>query len=142
MPTHITSHQLSHRFCYIKPYIIKRILYKSSHKNGREVMPIRAGGKRRCCPAILCPKHSMLLLHYALHIKYSLPTVLIVYHNHTVVSRNIVKNPIHLHHLLQLLLQAKLYHQRPYRHMGNHTHKQYMVLYYKNPLIVRHDTFP
>ena len=142
MPTHITSHQLSHRFCSIKPYIIPQILHRSSHKNGREVMPIRAGGKCRNRTAPLAPKASVRPSHPILHIKYSLLTVLIVYHNHTVVSRNIVKNPIHLHHLLQLLLQAKLHHQRPYRYMGNHTHKQYMVLYYKNPLIVRHDTFP
>ena len=69
---------------------------------------MRAGGKRRCCPAILCPKHSMLLLHYALHIKYSLLTVLIVYHNNVSVSRNIVKIPIFP--------------------LDNHIHKQYTVL--------------
>ena len=88
---------------------------------------MRAGGKRRCCPAILCPKHSMLLLHYALHIKYSPSTVLIVYHNHTVMSRNIIKNPIR--HDIVL-------------YTGNHTHKQYMVLCHKNPLLVRQYTFP
>ena len=121
MPTHITSHQLSHRFCSIKPYIIKRILYKSSHKNGRDVMPIRAGGKRRCCPAILCPKHSMFLLHYALHIKYSLLTVLIVYHNNVSVSRNIVKNTMFP--------------------LGNHIHKQYIVLLLQNYLLVRKNIF-
>lgn len=125
MSTHITSRQLSHRICYIKPYIIPQLLYRSSRKNGREVMPIRAGGKCRNRTAPLAPRASVRPSHPILHIKYSLLTVLIVYHNHTVVSRNIVKNPMGL----------------PYRHTENHTHKQYMVLYHKNHLLVRQDTF-
>ena len=82
---------------------------------------MRAGGKRRCCPAILCPKHSMLLLHYALHIKYSLLTVLIVYHNNVSVSRNIIKNTI--------------------IPLENHIHKQYIDLLLQNYLLVRKNIF-
>ena len=122
MPTHITSHQLSHRFCSIKPYIIPQILHRSSHKNGREVMPIRAGGKCRNRTAPLAPKASVQPPHPILHIKYSLLTVLIVYHNNVPVSRNIIKNTI--------------------IPLGNHIHKQYIDLLRQNYLLVRINIFP
>lgn len=132
MPTHITSHQLSHRICYIKPHIIPQLLYRSSRKNGEGGDAHTGWSERRDSnPQPQHPKCCRLTIDLLPDIKYSPSTVLIVYHNNVPVSRNIIKFPIHHHlhlHHLQLLLQAKLHHQRPYRHMGNNTHKQYIAI--------------
>lgn len=64
--------------------------------------------RRDSNPQLQHPKCCRLTIDLLPDIKYSLPTVLIVYHNHTVVSRNIVKNPMG--------------HDSDF-YMGNHTRK-------------------
>lgn len=134
MTTHITSHQLSHRNYFLRPYIIPQILHRSSRKNGEGGDAHTGWSERRDSnPQPQHPKCCRLTIDLLPDIKYSPSTVLIVYHNNVPVSRDIVKHPIlhhHLHHLhhLQPLQQAKLHHQRPYRHMENNTHKQYIAI--------------